>query len=182
MDRHVSDSLHKVSKYLLRLMIVVFVGWLALDSFHLISSDYKFIGKGVWLLTVVLFVLFFAFHLMNVGARFYENDVERGIEYINDIKTSLDKIRINIFLSDKELAEKTKIKASVDIFGIDLKQEHISAIQELRDKLVEKEEMLQIKLMEGYRFPKKPPRIYVFWRKKVLGIPPMTVGGYSEVL
>ncbi len=174
MDRNVSNSLRKSHKYLGRTIFILFLGFLSLQTIF----EQFFIDHGLIVVIVYIFLVFLAIMLvistlMISIAQDYESKVKQGIKYLNDIKSLLGKIRINICLSDKELARKTKLKASIDRFDIDLKSEHISAVQELRNQLVEKEKRLQSKLMKGHEFP-KPPRSYIFWRNRVLRIPSMS--------
>jgi len=101
---------------------------------------------------------------------------------MDNLSLYLEKIRGIMSLSNKEIVEKTKLSATIEDVQINFKEKVTSIVGEIRHELGEREEEQQTVLMKGYKFPKKPPRIYIFWRKKVLGIPPMTSTLYTEKL
>ena len=137
---------------------------------------------GVYCLIVLLMIVFFIFMLMTIVAEDYENEIEKGIKYLDDINLYLEKIRGIISLSDDEIFQKTKLKATVGEIDINLKEGTDCVVKTIRQELREEEEEWEVLLMQGYKFPEKPPKSYIFWRKKILGIPPMTIGQYREIL
>ncbi len=180
-DKAVSHSLYRVYKYSIRAVAVLFIGLLFANTFYL-NGENLIVSRIVYILMIILFLIFLIFHLIWDMANRYENKIEQGIKYLNYISSHLKKIRYVLSLPDKEIIEKIRINAIIDKINIPLKNGSDKIVKEIRQGLVEEEEMYEIFLLQGYNFPQKPPKSYVFWRKKILGIPPMTVGTFRENL
>ena len=181
-DRGVSDSVRKSNKYLGRTIFVLFIGWLTMDAFHLFDSNHELFGGLVFMIIIVLTIFFGVLTGVLQIVYAYENEVAKGIKYLDNLSLYLEKIRSVISLSDTEIIQKTKLSATIGELNISIKRPIEPIAGEIRHELREREEDQQAFLMKGYNFPKKPPRSYVFWRKKVLGHPPMTFVEYTEVL
>jgi len=181
-DRAVSDSVRKSVKYFGRTVLVLFIGWLTMDAFHLFDSNHTLFG-GLFFVAIVILVIIFGTLTANLQTIIdYENSIVKGINYLDNLSLYLEKIRSVISLSDMEIVQKTKLSANIGELNISIKRPIESIAGEIRHELREKEEEQQAILMKGYDFSKRPPRSYVFWRKKVLGIPPMTFVEYREEL